>query len=217
MADTNTEHKPDDSEISPGEVFDEEDILLAAVEPMNWQDGVFNGQAFQKKYLKARQQSVARQCYSSPARLKFFVFDQLLLNKPERKVKGTQRFNSRALRDLKSDDGTKQFVVIDAPLAVRNKIDFAHAHIGFTDKVNRGGNSAQAAAILNLRDLLKRSGGVKWVWLQFPPPPLIYLRPSEFRLARHRLRLRREGIDKEFLKAEAERQKAAEDSTKART
>lgn len=204
MTDAENEPKRGHVRISPGEVSSKEDILLAVVEPVNWENGTFNGQAFQKKRLKARDQSVARQCYSTPRRLKFFVFD-LLLRKPGRVEVGVQRFNSRALRELIGGDGVGQFVVVDAPLVVKGKIDFAHAHIGFSDEVSKGGNNVQAAAILNLRDLLARSGGVKKSRSQFPPAPFLYLRASEFRLARHKLRVRKNGEEQRFLEKEAAR------------
>lgn len=212
MADVNNEQHKDCSEISVGKIADKEDILLAVVEPYNWEAGTFNQQAFQKKYLKACKQSVARQIYSSPRRLKFFVFD-ILMGKAGRTEIGVQRFNSRALLDLTSEDGLQQFVIYDAPIVVKNKIDFAHAHIGFSDAVISGGNSAQAAAVLNLRDFLKKNGGPRASKSQFAPVPFLYLRRSEVKLVLHKLCLWRNGEAREFIDAENERQKESTEAS----
>lgn len=200
MSDSNNEQRSNNFDVSPGKITDKEDILLAVVEPYNWESGTFNRQAFQKKNLKARKQSVARQCYSSPRRLKFFVFD-FLLRKSDRVEVGAHRFNSRGLRDVLSNGGQKEFVLVDAPLPINGKIDFAHAHFGFTDEVIAGGNNAQTAAVMNLRDFLEKHGKLKKVRAQFPPAPFLYLRPSELRLMRHRFRIWANGEGKKFLAA----------------
>ncbi|MFP3506669.1 hypothetical protein [Burkholderia sp. SIMBA_062] len=200
MSDSNNEQRLNNFNVSPGKITDKEDILLAVVEPYNWESGTFNRQAFQKKNLLARKQSVARQCYSSPRRLKMFVFD-FLLRKSGRVEVGAHRFNSRGLRDVLSNGGPKEFVLLDAPLPINGKIDFAHAHFGFSDEVIAGGNNAQTAAVMNLRDFLEKHGKLKKVRAQFPPAPFLYLRPSELRLMRHRFRIWANGEGRKFLAA----------------
>ncbi|TDR04349.1 hypothetical protein [Paraburkholderia silvatlantica] len=208
MSDSNSKQYSDYSKVSPGKITDKEDILLAVVEPYNWESGAFSKQAFQKKNLIARKQSVARQCYSSPRRLKFFVFN-FLLRKTGRVEIGVQRFNSRSLRDLFASDGSKQFVIADAPLSVNGKIDFAHAHFGFSDEIIAGGPNAQTAAVMNLRDFLENHGTLKRSRSQFPPAPFLYVRPSEFRLMRHRFRIWANGEGKKFINAESARKAEA--------
>ncbi|MDN7492544.1 hypothetical protein QZM35_32965 [Burkholderia sp. AU45274] len=198
MADANNEYQIDHSKVTPGEVVDKEDILLAVIEPNNWADGAFSKQGFQKKHLTARSLSVARQPYSSPRRLKFFVFD-IILQRPGKIARGVTRFNARALRELSSKDGTRQFIILDAPLPRNNKIDFAHAHIGFSENTITKGSNEQTAAVLNLRELLEKSGEPKKPEAQFAPFPLLYFRLSEFRLLRLRLRIWRNGSGKQFL------------------
>ncbi|WP_146129317.1 hypothetical protein [Burkholderia gladioli] len=197
MADAN--NKIDHSKVTPGEVKDKEDILLAVIEPNNWSNGTFSKQGFQRKHLKDRSLSVARQPYSSPSRFKFFVLDIIFL-RPGKIDRGVARFNTQSLRKLSNNDGENQFVILDAPLPIKNKIDFAHAHIGFSDKTIEKGNSEQLAAALNLRELVENSGEPKNVTEQFAPFPWLYLRASELKLLFLKIKIRINGAGKHFLK-----------------
>lgn len=177
------------SELSPGIVKKSERILLAIVQPMNW-DGVgFTIDSFKKKDLKECKQSVSRRSFSSPRRIRYFVFDILLAKKPDREAKGLVQFISGDLRSLTAGNGGRAFIVIDAPLQIKNRIDYAHAHMGFSPEIIGAGKSAQAAAILNLKGLLLAGGPPHRPEQFFPVYPLLYIRLSEFRLAGHRLRL----------------------------
>ncbi|SDR18303.1 hypothetical protein [Paraburkholderia tuberum] len=217
MTDANNNQKPDYPTVSLGEVRGGEEILLAVVEPMNWENGKYSIKGFQKKHLIACEQSVSRQCYSSPRRLNFFVFD-ILLGKAGRIAVGVQSFNANALQNIRSDDGTNQFIINDAPIVQRGKIDFAHAHIGFSNEIayaTINKKNIQAAAIENLFELFRQSGAVLDPRSRFPRPPFLYMRLSEMRLAAHRLHLWVTGKGREFIRLDTQRRKSSDGSPDA--
>ena len=216
MADADKNQNPDYSVVSPGEVEGVEEILLAVVEPMNWEKGEYSVKGFQKKRLIACEQSVSRQCYSSPRRLDFFVFE-ILLSKQGTTAIGVQSFNADALRNIASN-GVKQFIIKDVPIVQRGKIDFAHAHIGFTDEIAKATvnkKNIQAAAIENLFYLFKQSGAVLDPTSRFPRSPFLYMRRSEMRLVAHRLHLWVTGKGREFIRLDIERSGSSEGGSDA--
>ncbi|AXL50464.1 hypothetical protein DSC91_002688 [Paraburkholderia caffeinilytica] len=184
---------------------------------MNWENGGYSVKGFQKKHLIACEQSVSRQCYSSPRRLDFFVFE-ILLGKSGRTAVGVQSFNANALRNITSGDGINQFSIKDAPIVQRGKIDFAHAHIGFSNEIAHATinkKNIQAAAIENLFDLFGKSGAVLDPRSRFPRPPFLYVRLSEIRLAVHRLHLWVTGKGREFIRLDTDRRKSSDSSPDA--
>lgn len=194
------------SDLSLGVVSNKETILLAVIDPMNWNDVGYTADAFQKQRLIACQQSVSRQKYSSPSRIKRFVFDALLV-RGGRVAVGVQLFNAGGLRGLKSGILQSAFVIKDAPIVHRGRIDFAHAHIGFSDEIAHATvnkRNIQAAAILNLRSFLQGSGSIVDCRLAFPMWPFVYMRLSEIRLLVHRFRLWSTGKGKRFIQQEAD-------------
>ncbi|WP_025598190.1 hypothetical protein [Burkholderia sp. WSM2230] len=175
--------------LSLGIVKRGERILIAFVQPLNWEDNDFTRDAFKKKDFVECKQSVARQRYSSPPRIRFFVFDVLLSKKPGREAKGLMQFSARQLRKMTTEGGQREFLIIDAPLVSNGKIDYAHAHVGFSPEIASANRSVQAAAIQNFKDVVRAGGGPAAPEKFFLPYPFLYIRPAEVKLLFHRLRV----------------------------
>lgn len=162
--------------LSPGRVLNSEKILLAIVEPFNWEHGCFTIDAFPKKRLENCEQSVSRQRYATPNSLQKFVVNPLL-RKPERVLKGFSCVPCSSLRAKNGSSGYREFVIVDNAYEDKDLgINFAHAHIGFSPNVLKSPQikNAKAAAVENLRDILqkgfKHSGDVyaRECFLPFP-------------------------------------------------
>ncbi|MFL9860841.1 hypothetical protein PQR72_34755 [Paraburkholderia madseniana] len=166
------------SELSPGRITNREKILLAVIEPMNWNSGDFTSNAFQTKNLENCAQSVARQRYSSPKRLHKFVIDILLSRKSERLLKGVISIPAHQLRAAPTVGATQEFIIVDAPYWVERKVDFAHAHVGFSPDVMTGTigtpKSRKVAAVANLKNALRTQGKMFEVPQCFLRSPWLY-------------------------------------------
>ncbi len=186
------------SPISPAAIKKDEKLLLAVIDPLNW-DGVgFTKNAFQTKKLKSTELSVARFSYASPKRIDYFVYRPIRQKDPARKIMGVMRFSCEGLCKATPENPEGEFVVVDAPSVSEGKIYFAHAHVGFSPSVMAAGKNAQTAAVGNLK-LLLANGPAVAVESLFPSGPLIYFRASELRLSVHRIRLWATGEGRRFI------------------
>ena len=186
------------SPISPAAIKKGEKLLLAVIDPLNWNGLGFTKSAFQTKKLKAAELSVARFPYASPKRIDFFVYRPILAKDPTRKIMGVMQFTCESLCKATPGSPEGEFIVVDAPSVSEGKIYFAHAHVGFSPSVVAAGKNAQTAAVGNLKLLLANGRAVAAETL-FPSAPCIYFRPSELRLTVHRLRLWATGEGRRFV------------------
>jgi hypothetical protein len=169
--------------LSPGRVINSEKILLAIVEPFNWEHGCFTNDAFPKKRLENCEQSVSRQRYATPNSLQKFVVNPLL-RKSGRVLKGFSCVPCSSLRAENGSSGYREFVIVDNAYEDNDSgIHFAHAHIGFSPDVLKSPQTknAKVAAVENLRDILqngfKHSGDAYNARECFLPFPLFLFTP----------------------------------------
>lgn len=184
--------------LSPCVVASNERILFVLIDPLQWTKGTFSSSAFRTTWLNDCSQSVARQPYSSPERLRRFVVEPLLRNDPdERELVGAVGAPATAIRKITIDlnDDTRAFVVLDDAVELEVGVDYAHAVLGFTPELSAKTKNYKTAAVGNLKLAFLRAGDPRRIGQFFMPWPFWMGTLSQLKLLKHRV-FRRQSQEK---------------------